>query len=230
MNDPLWTPGAEGSLALSYLAVRRSIGVIGITLPFVLLIGAAVLDRIGVQPTISDYYYTVMRNVFVGAMCANGVFFLSYRYAKADAALATLIGLAAIGVALFPTTPADPLPSQIAVGAVHLVCATVFFLALAGYSFFVFTMTDSSKVMTPEKRKRNVVYRVTGVVIVVCLLLIALVNILPPGPIDDLQPVFWLETAASVAFGVAWLIKGETLLKDAADPALGRKEPVTPAS
>ena len=46
-----------------------------------------------------------MRNVFVGSMGANGVFFLSYRYAKVDTALATLIGLAAIGVALFPTTP-----------------------------------------------------------------------------------------------------------------------------
>ena len=68
--------------------------------------------------------------------------------------------------------------------------------------------------MTPQKIKRNVVYRVSGVVIVVCLLLIAVLRFLPPGPIDDLQPVFWLETIASVAFGVSWLIKGETLLKD----------------
>ncbi len=88
MSGPNWSPGSEGSLALSYLGIRRAIGVIGISLPFVLLIGAWALDGLGVQGSISDYYYTVMRNVFVGSMVANGVFFLSYRYARADAALA----------------------------------------------------------------------------------------------------------------------------------------------
>src|SRR6478752_5345635 len=209
-----WSPGSEGSLALSYLGIRRAIGVIGIALPFVLLIGAWALDGLGVQGSISDYY-SVMRNVFVGSMVANGVFFLSYRYARADAALAALIGLAAIGVALFPTTPVLPTPGQIALGAVHFVSATIFFLALAGFSFFIFTRTDPSRPMTPEKRKRNVLYRVSGILIVVCMALIALVNLLPTDAIDDLQPVFWLETVASVSFGVSWLVKGETLLKDA---------------
>ncbi len=212
-----WTPGSEGSLALSYLGVRRAIGVIGVSLPFVLLIGAAVLDGVGVQASISDYYYTIMRNVFVGSMCANGVFFLSYRYARVDSAVATLIGLAAIGVALFPTTPVNPTFTESAIGAVHFVCATVFFVALAWYSYFIFTKTDPARPMTAQKRRRNVVYRASGIVIVVCLLLIAVLNFLPASPIDDLQPVFWLETVASVAFGVSWLIKGETLLKDVVD-------------
>jgi len=211
-TDP-WAP-SQSSLALSYLGVRRAIGVIGILLPFVLLIGAWLIERVGVQASISDYYYTVMRNVFVGSMCANGVFFLSYRYAKVDTVVSSVIGLAAIGVALFPTTPVDPTPTEIAVGTVHFVCATVFFLALAGYSYFIFTRTDPSVPMTPQKRRRNVVYRACGVVIVICLVLIAGLNLLPPGPIDDLQPVFWLETIASVSFGVSWLIKGGTLLKD----------------
>jgi len=211
-TDP-WAQ-SEGSLALSYLGVRRAIGVIGILLPFVLLIGAWLIDRVGVQASISDYYYTVMRNVFVGSMCANGVFFLSYRYARVDTVLATVIGLAAIGVALFPTTPVNPTSTEIAIGTVHFICATVFFLALAGYSYFIFTRTDPAVPMTPQKVKRNVIYRVCGVVIVVCLVLIAVLNLLPPGPVDDLQPVFWLETIASVSFGVSWLIKGETLLKD----------------
>ena len=54
-----------------------------------------------------------------------------------------------------------------------------------------------------------------ALLIVVCLVLIALVNLVPTGAIDDLQPVFWLETVASVSFGLSWLVKGETLLKDA---------------
>lgn len=213
-TDP-WAP-SEGALALSYLGVRRAIGVIGVALPFVLLVGALVIDGVGVQASISDYYYTVMRNVFVGSMCANGVFFLSYRYARVDTVVSSVIGLAAIGVALFPTTPLDPEPRDIVVGTVHFVCATVFFLALAGYSYFIFTRTDPAVPVTRQKRRRNAVYRACGVIIVGCLLLIAVLNFLPPGPIDDLQPVFWLETVASVSFGVSWLIKGETLLKDVA--------------
>lgn len=211
-SDP-WAPSA-GSLALSYLGVRRAIGVIGILLPFVLLIGAWLIDRVGVQASISDYYYTVMRNVFVGSMCANGVFFLSYRYARVDTVVATVIGLAAIGVALFPTTPVNPTTTEMTIGTVHFICATVFFLALAYYAFFIFTRTDPAVPMTPQKRQRNAVYRLCGVLIVVCLVLIAVLNLLPPGPIDDVQPVFWLETIASVSFGVSWLIKGETLMKD----------------
>lgn len=213
MNNS-WTPGSEGSLALSYLGVRRAIGIIGISLPFVLLVGAWLIDRLGVQPSISDYYYTVMRNVFVGSMAANGVFFLSYRYAKMDSLLSTLIGLAAIGVALFPTTPVNPTSTEMTVGSVHFVCATVFFVALAWYSFFIFTKTDPTRPMTAQKKRRNIVYRVSAVTMAVCLVLIAVLNFLPPARIDDFQPVFWLEAIASVSFGVSWLIKGETLLKD----------------
>ena len=211
----------QGALALSYLGVRRAIGVIGISLPFVLLIGAWLLDGVGVQGSISDYYYTVMRNVFVGSMVANGVFFLSYRYARVDTALARLIGLAAIGVALFPTTPVLASPSQGAVGTVHFICATVFFSTLAVYSFFIFTKTDPARPMTAKKKQRNVLYRASGFAIAVCLVLIATLNFVPSGPIDEFKPVFWLETVASVAFGLSWLVKGETLLKDVSRPPAG---------
>jgi hypothetical protein len=32
--------------------------------------------------------------------------------------------------------------------------------------------------------------------------------------IRELDPVFWLESLAVVAFGVSWLTKGEMILKD----------------
>jgi hypothetical protein len=34
--------------------------------------------------------------------------------------------------------------------------------------------------------------------------------------VEWLRPLFWLETIAQAAFGAAWLIKGETFLKDRA--------------
>jgi hypothetical protein len=32
--------------------------------------------------------------------------------------------------------------------------------------------------------------------------------------ISQLHPLLWLESIAIAAFGISWLIKGETLLKD----------------
>jgi hypothetical protein len=47
-----------------------------------------------------------MRNLFVGAMCAVGVFFVAYRgHDKWDDRLTNVAGLAAILIALFPTMP-----------------------------------------------------------------------------------------------------------------------------
>jgi len=34
---------------------------------------------------------------------------------------------------------------------------------------------------------------------------------------ESANPVFWLEAAALVAFGVSWLVKGEALLADKDD-------------
>ncbi len=34
-----------------------------------------------------------------------------------------------------------------------------------------------------------------------------------PG-LDDMHPVFWLESIALWAFGISWIVKGEIILKD----------------
>jgi hypothetical protein len=56
--------------------------------------------------SLSGFYYTHMRNLFVGAMCAMGVFFAAYRgYDRWDSRLTNVAGFAAICIALFPTMP-----------------------------------------------------------------------------------------------------------------------------
>ena len=209
------TQSAVGrSLVMSYLDLRRAVGYIGIGLPFVLLIGKLLIQGGPLPGSISAYYYSDMRNVLVGALFAVATFLISYRYDVPDARAGTLAGAMAIGVALFPTAPADPTAQDRLLGAVHLVCAGVFFLTLAYFSYFLFTRTDQAD-PTSRKRQRNVVYRVCGVLIVGCLVLAALAdNLLSTTVVADLHPVFWLESVAIVAFGVSWLIKGETLLRD----------------
>jgi hypothetical protein len=209
---------SNNSLVLSYLELRRAVGIIGIALPFVLVFGKIILEGPGIQPSISDYYYTIMRNVFVGSLCAIGVFLLSYRgYDKSDNIAGNLACFFAVGVALFPTTPIgnDLFWPQI-IGYFHYVFAASFLLILAYFSLFLFTKTfPDPKKVTIRKRHRNIVYVSCGIVILISIALIPVYALfLQKTLIASLDPVFWLESVAVIAFGISWLIKGETLLKD----------------
>jgi hypothetical protein len=224
---------------MSYLGLRRAIGFIGVSLPLVLVLGKIIVEGPGIQGSISAYYYTAMRNVFVGSLCAIGVFLMSYRYQKQDAIAAFLAGIFAVGVALFPTAPevATTARDKI-IGTVHVVSAGLFFLTLAYISLLLFTKTHPEKTLRPHKlleylsllmvtrtipgeplksrkRWRNVIYRVCGYTIIACIVLLGIATI--PSfnyLVKQLHAVFWLESIAVVAFGISWLIKGETLLKD----------------
>lgn len=68
---------AGNSLVISYLALRKAIGYLGIALPFVVVLGAWLLKGLGIQSSISDYYFTDMRDVFVGILFSIGVFLAS---------------------------------------------------------------------------------------------------------------------------------------------------------
>lgn len=200
-------------LVMSYLGLRRAVGVVAVALPFVLLAGKLLIDGPGLPGSISAYYYTSMRNVLVGLLFMQGTFLLSYRYDRRDTIAAAIAGVAVIGVALFPTQPMHPTPTDVVIGIVHIVCAAVFFLTTALISLFLFTLTDGSP--TRRKLQRNVVYRVAGIVILVCLVLqVVTDNLLPRAVVDAVHPVFWLEALAIIAFGVSWLVKGETVLRD----------------
>jgi hypothetical protein len=211
-------PGQDQRLLISYHALRKAVGVIGIALPFVLAIGDVVLTSTGLEGSVSGYYYTPMRDVFVGSLCAIAVFLWTYQgYDWRDAIAGNIASVSAVGVALFPTTPevAPTLLDQV-IGGVHLVAAAVFFLTLAYFCLALFKLTDKRH-PTQRKLQRNRVYTICGYTILACLVLIVVVWFLPTSAfIKQLAPIFWLEALAIVAFGVSWLTKGEAILKDRA--------------
>ncbi len=200
----------------SYLALRKAIGVLGISMPVLLLVGVlALAPDEGWQPTISDYVDTVMGGAFIGILCAIGVFLYFYvgyepdrdkpRFLPSDNLAGNLGGLFAIGVALFPTTSSVGF-----VQGVHVVSATLLFLTLAYFAIWQFTKSGGEQ--TPEKLLRNRIYRSCGVTILVCIALIAIYGLfLRDTRVGDVRPVFWLESIAMWAFGIAWFVKGEGL-------------------
>jgi hypothetical protein len=122
----------------SYLALRKAVGWIGILLPFVLMFGNFLIFN-GNMPlfNISTYYYTGMRDVYVGAMCAIGLFLFFYRgYDRWDDWAGNIAGFCAFCIAWFPTTKIGP---QDLAGRIHFNAASIFFVILACFSLFLFT-------------------------------------------------------------------------------------------
>lgn len=212
MQEP---PNIQRSLGLSYLGLRKCIGIIGLSLPYVLVIGKILLGSPGILDTISAYYYSVLRDVFVGSLCAVGVFLFSYRYERWDNILGDIAGVSAIGVAYFPTPPAvGATEQQVIIGRLHLVFVACFFITLAFFALVLFRRTDQ-KNPTRRKRQRNKIYLFCGITILLCLALMFLDLFLPGTPwLQSLDPGYWLESYAMFAFGIAWFVKGETILKD----------------
>jgi hypothetical protein len=144
---------------LSYIALRRSIGILGILLPFVVWLGSLIFSECrGVQGSISDYYHTIMGNVLVGVLSAVALFLFTYRgYDDRDKIAGFLTAFFAICVAYFPTNMKgliencthEPFLYFDFYKYVHLLAAALFFLTLSYISLFLFTLTED------EAKKNN---------------------------------------------------------------------------
>ncbi len=201
--------------------LRRGVGFVAILLPVVVTIGNAIIDgHFSLLGSLSGAYYTGMRDVFVGSMSAIGIFLIAYRHARVDDVLSTLAGYSALAVALFPAKQIDKdLPqTEKIIGGIHLGAAIVLFLIMAIFCFFIFTRPDvrADKSDLPQsKQMRNGLYVLSGWVLVLALAAGAAGRVFLPDDIAvKFQPMFWGEAIAIWAFGFAWLVKGDTIIRD----------------
>ncbi len=195
----------------SYLSLRKAVGWIGILLPFVLVSGHVVLfggDRL--LSNLSVYYHTGMRDLFVGAICAITLFLFFYKgYDRWDNIAANLAGFFALGIAFFPTVKEGPWDW---VAKIHFYSAACFFVILALMSLFLFTRGE--KRPTGRKLKRNIIYRVCGIVMLASLAATEIFFLFFDENHEESMFVLITETVTLIAFGVSWLTKGGTLYPD----------------
>ena len=209
-------------MVLSYHRVRTALGVLGMLMPMVLIIGG-LNDYQRIEPSISDFYHTIYRDIFVGTLCAIGVFLICYRgYGRRegdvidDDWLGTIAGVAAFGVALFPNeSPTHEIATmtQNVVGIdvspmFHYASALVFFSCLA-----VFCLAKFSR---SARTRRRYLYIACGWVLLAALVGITLASVVKIFGGGALQlavvrynVVFWFEAFGIWAFGLSWLVKGE---------------------
>lgn len=204
---------------------RTAVGVLGVALPPALLVWA--MDQ-GVQSSISAYYYTAGRDWFVGTLWVIGVFLIFYQYrpqqpelakshrptirsGRADAYLGKCAGVAAVLVALLPTTPPAGLTQPPIIGTAHGAAAFVMFASLSLFPLLLFSQSS----------EKAGLYRLCGWLMVVCLALIGVYALSPEALRQVLapwRPVLLFEWVLVWVFGYSWFEKGR-------EPAMRRVSP-----
>jgi len=226
---------------ISYLTLRKAIGILGIAFPIALIIGSVTCcGCTETQSSISAYYHTGMRNLFVGLLCAIALFLFTYTgYDSTDSTAGNIGCFFALGVAFFPTSYSGPFTSCITeltkdgmISNLHFISAAGLFLTLAYISICRFTKTKEEPEKCwnrlfwkkhkdrPKGRKliRNRIYIICGLIMVCCISLIAIYKMLEGSELwqflSKFKLIFWLEALALWAFGISWLTKGRTIYID----------------
>lgn len=218
-------PSSHAQLGRTFITQQRVISVLSFLLPVVLVTWSLVSGQ-GIRGSISEYYYTPVRDVFVGVLCALALFLWSYRgyhpynpELAADRIVAKVASVSAALVALAPLRPRQEGQCsllQCALGPlttewIHHAAAVVFMAALATFCLVLFPLTA---IPGRDQGRRMVIYGMSGTTIVVSVLLMVLWKFLPVDvyfALGHYKPIFILETLALVAFSVAWLLRSRAV-------------------
>jgi len=205
---------------LSFYRVRQALGLLGLTFPVLLVLGGLLADA-KIHPSISDYYHTTLRDIFVGALFAIGIFLISYKGHSrqpgerlSDNLAATLAGVGAFGLAIFPNRLVAGRENffQLYLGGwanyLHFVAALLFLGSMAYFCLGKFART--------KNYHRRIIYRWCGWSIIVFGILATIASILRitaspywQNMIEFSGIILWCEAVGIWAFGLSWLVKGK---------------------
>jgi hypothetical protein len=202
--------------SLSQQGHRRLIGILGLLLPILVYLLAGLLPTVGLPRwralnSVSAYYYTGAVSVFVGVLFALALFLLTYpgyREVAADRVVGRVGGLAAIAVALFPTTAPAGLSAPSwwhpTMAVVHHVAAVVLFVSFILFAIWLFRKSNVPRRQDRprDKRWRDDICLACGILMIVAVLWAA-------SSMVTHAPIFLPESIAIGAFAVSWLTKGE---------------------
>lgn len=206
--------------SIDTIRLRKTVGWLGMLLPIIVLVLCIIFQCVPghvLPDSISQtYYFEPTITPFMIILGAASILLMCYRgYEKIDDVINTLTGIAGLCICLFPCSNPEmyemglipdyvgtfQLPVVIS-GWIHNISAVVFFGLLAYNVLFLFT--KSSGELTENKRKRNLIYKICGIGMMVALLAIVVVAIF------EIWAGTWLvEAVALFFFGIAFLTKAD---------------------
>ena len=198
--------------------IRNFAGFLGMILPWIALIGAAIVAKSKPDIIPDDFWKTLsisatyyLTPALAGILTTAAIVLMCYKgYDRKDELVTTISGIFGLMIVIFPCdcSVAEKVSGNI-VGffqlpinisnIIHTASAVIFFLLLAINSMFLFTLGESN---TRQKHIRNFIYKVCGIGMFCTLPLLII-------PIDFPAKIFIIEAIALTFFGVSWLVKGQ---------------------
>ncbi len=208
----------------TYFTLRLSMGISALVFPVALSLGGWIIADLAYQPSLSDYYYTRMGDVFVGMLIAIGASLTVYAgYSRQEDRVLNLAGVLAVVVALVPPVRDLP-PCQICQplltsSLLHGAAALAFFGAIGWIC--IFRARDTLELIPNQLvvRRYRQLYGLLGLLMIAAPVTAVLLSAL----LDSSRMVFWAESFAVWVFAAYWLTKTYELRRSGGDEKLMRQ-------
>jgi hypothetical protein len=214
----------------TYFALRMALGLLALMLPVALALGGRWLQGLSLQPSISAYYHTDVRDIFVGTLWAIGVGLIAYKgFSRREDWALNLGGVLACCIAAFPMPAEEALQciqpacdqaclalsrvldrtADVAIAVkLHFPAAVSFYIVLG---FVMIACAHATLHLVPKARRRLflVAYPVLGVLFVASMAWAFVLLKLGPDagrPCQD-RWVLGVEVAGLVPFAMFWFLK-----------------------
>lgn len=229
---------SSSDFVIDYKQLQLIIGILGVSLPFVLIISNSLYHGFAeeVLSSISRYYYSPVKHIYGGIIFTIAIFLYAYRgYCNdveykddcpqflcwiniPDNIAGNIACFFAVLLVLFPTSFVPGESNYIS--RLHFVFAAGFFLTLIYFSLCLFTRGSTDN-RTEQKIKRNKIYKTCAAIMFICIVTIGIFKLDWVEKYPELKSwleyydyVFWLESLALWTFGISWFVKAETIFKD----------------
>jgi hypothetical protein len=218
--------------------LRLGVGAIGFLLPIALIAGNKVLgSKVIIPSSMSGSYYTSTRNLFVGSLCALGVFLIFYRHTERQDRCTTFAGACALLVAFAPTAPAPPGTEPAWVNYLHHSAAGALIFTLGLFCLVVFTEDAGPGTTLPgsaashfgswvarawdsvKKGGLDTLYLGCGLLVFISGGFALYTGIWPTDWSTGWPSLYLFEAVAVSAFGTAWIAAGLELRQETQAPA-----------
>ena len=207
----------------TYFSLRWGMVAIAFAFPLVLWIGDMFVEGTGLQGSLSAYYHTGMRDLFVGLLVAIGACLYLYKgYSTSENVALNLAGIFVAGVALVPTefncgNACTPITT-------HRVVAVLFFLSIAYVAIFKGPDTLCLIADKDMRTKYRKTYWTLGTIMIVSPVVALLSSIVLEGPTGKKYVVVFAEWLAVWIFAAYWFFKSRELAHTAAEKRVLEKK------
>lgn len=219
-----WFKKENESKVFSDTALRITVGLLGILLPLSLVFYMKIRGDCNpdILPSISDYFHSPGRDVFIGVLSAVCLAFFVFKgYETIDEFFGKIACISCMGIMLFPTNVCKQtgchlnIADDTLMNVLHFTSAGIFFGCLVVFSLFLFPLSYKEVEphdMTKRMKNRKRIYMSCGIIMISCMVAIVVFSNLPDylhNKFIQYNPTFWMETVMLSAFSFSWFTKSQ---------------------